>query len=736
MDIQRYIRYALSLVLTAAFLLHSGSVLRIPLLDSLENQAYDARIKLMPPDVQGRHAVIVNIDETSLETVGRWPWDRDVIATIVDNLFEHYDIKALGFDVVFAEADKDSAANLLQQMAKERLKDNSGFQREYAKALNSIQRDKRFAESLEDRKTVMGFIFGTETRKGLLPEPVAALDTVSADRFAFIKPEGYTANLENLQKSAYSGGFFDNPLIDDDGVYRRIPLLQQYDNQLHPSLALALVRSAIDSEELELIARSSTDRNEQILLEWLRIGDLAIPVDEHAAVLIPYYGTQRSFTYIPAIEVIDKAAEIENLRGKIVLFGTSAPGLLDLHTTPVEAAFPGVEIHANIIQGILDQTIMHRPGHMAGIEFILLFVLGVTLTFLLSSMPPVWCLISSTAAVLILTSINLAAWDRLQLVIPIISPVLLAILLYIFHITYGFFIEKRIKRQLARSFGQYVPPELVEEMSTKTGSIHLDGEVRDMSVLFSDVHHFTTISEGMDPEELTRMINGFLTPITEVIQQSRGTIDKYMGDAVMAFWGAPQEDPEHALHALTAATHMIQRINKLRPEFQANGWPEINIGIGINSGEMNVGNKGSKFRVDYTVVGDAVNLGSRLEALTRVYGVDIIVGENTRDAVPGFEFRELDRVKVKGRDKPVVIYEPLGPIDYIDDTLRKRLNQYNIALEHYRARRWNDAEQLLSSLSHDDPQRRIYRIYLDRIAHFHQQPPPDDWDGTFKFTTK
>jgi adenylate cyclase len=366
----------------------------------------------------------------------------------------------------------------------------------------------------------------------------------------------------------------------------------------------------------------------------------------------------------------------------------------------------------------------------------LIFVLGLALTFLLPLLSPLWGLLTTSALLLLLIGGNLLVWRSYQLVLPVATPVLLVVVMFTLHMTYGFFVEARGKRQLARLFGQYVPPELVDEMSNKMEAINLDGEIREMSVLFSDVRNFTTISESMEPKQLTRLINGFLTPITEIIHHRRGTIDKYMGDAVMAFWGAPVEDPRHALHALTAATEMIQRMNELKPEFDARGWPEINIGIGVNSGEMNVGNKGSEFRVDYTVLGDAVNLGSRLEGLTSVYGVDIIVGENTRNAVVEFEFRELDRVRVKGSDKPVAIYEPVGRHEAIDKTVDMDLKRFHMALEHYRARRWDDAEREISTLNRAHPQKKIYRIYLDRIARFRRQPPPDDWDGSFTHTYK
>jgi len=733
-DIQRYVRYALSLALTAMFLLHVGGIMPIPFLDTLENLTYDARLKLMLRDSADKQVVIIDIDERSLAEIGRWPWNRDILAQINHNLFDHYQIKTIGFDTVFAEADEDEGAKLLQRMADGSFKHDAAFQQEYSKSLNALQRDTIFAKSLKNRKTILGFVMDTNTHKGVLPAPAAILDRSLIERIPFIKAEGYTANLDILQTNAFSGGFFDNPLIDDDGVYRRMPLLQEYGGILHESLALALTRTALGSPGLELIVESNHEN--ELLLEWVKIGDVVIPVDERAAILIPYLGPQKSFSYISAIDVLNKSAPTEDLNGKIALLGASAPGLLDLRTTPLESAFPGVEIHANIIQGIIDQAVMHQPAYTTGFEFLLLLILGLMLSFLLPTLSPLWGSMTTAAMLLLLISGNLSIWSTYQLVLPIASPALLVITLFILHMTYGFFVESRGKRQLAHLFGQYVPPELVNEMSTKIQEIKLDGEIREMSVLFSDVRNFTSISESMDPKELTQLINGFLTPITEIIQQQRGTIDKYMGDAVMAFWGAPLADPQHALHALTAAMDMIQRINLLKAEFEAQGWPEIKIGVGINTGEMNVGNKGSEFRVDYTVLGDAVNLGSRLEALTRVYGVDIIVGENTRHAVAEFEFRELDRVKVKGKEKPVAIYEPLGLLDTVDESVQMDLKRFHLGLEHYRARRWDDAEQEFFALSQANPHTKLYQIYLDRITQFRQQPPPDDWDGSYTHTSK
>ncbi|MBL4711498.1 MAG: adenylate/guanylate cyclase domain-containing protein [Gammaproteobacteria bacterium] len=735
MDIQRIIRYALSLALTLTFLLHVAGVIHIPLLTSMENQAYDARLKITLPDHVEKQVVIVDIDEHSLDEIGQWPWNRSVLAKMNDVLFEHYQIKAIGYDIVFAEEDIDEGARLLDKMAHGSLRDNAKFINEYRRVISSLQHDQRFAESLKNRKTVLGFVMDTDTKKGGLPDAITKLDKNTLNKLAINKTVGYTANLKPLQDSAYSGGFFNNPLLDEDGVFRRVPLLQSYKNELHESLALALTRVAMGSPAIEMVVEISGDTND-LFLEWVKIANLAIPVDHQSGVLVPYIGKQKSFEYVSAGDVLNKSVKKEILQGKITLFGTSAPGLLDLRTTPLEPAFPGVEIHANIIQGILDGSILHAPGYTKGFEFILIAIIGIILTFSLPILSALYSTLVIMFSIILLIATNFYAWTSIQLVLPIAAPVLLVILLFALQMTYGFFVESRGKRQLAHLFGQYVPPELVEEMSKTMDDINLDGEMREMSVLFSDVRGFTTISENLEPKELTDYINAFLTPITLVIHDNRGTIDKYMGDAVMAFWGAPLKDDQHALHSLTAAVDIVKRMKTLREEFSEKQWPEIYVGVGVNTGEMNVGNKGSEFRVDYTVLGDAVNLGSRLESLTKVYGVDIITSEYTKYHVPEFEYRELDRVRVKGKDKPVTIYEPLGLVENVAKDERKLIRQFHIGIKQFRAQNWDAAEREIFALNQLDPKRKIYQIYLDRIMNYRNNPPAKDWDGSFTHTSK
>lgn len=736
---QRTARILISLLLVVPFLLHAAGALRLDFLGQLENIAYDVRLNLTLPNTVDERIVIVDIDEASLSEIGRWPWPRDVLARIVDRLFEQYDVRALGFDVVFAERDESSGLEILERLARGPLADDEAFRRQLRRLAPALDRDRVFAESLRGRNVVLGYFFrehvdeGPST-SGLLPAALGTVAQRGLEDLPLESPEGYGANLEILQESAAGGGFFDNPLVSSDGVFRRVPLVQRYDGRVYELLSLATARAALGWPPVRFeIARGGEGYR---AVEAVHVGERRIPVDREGAVLVPYRGRQGSFPYVSAKDVLDGSADPEVLEDRIVLVGATAAGLLDLRSTPVQNIYPGVELHANVISGILDEWIRHRPAYVVGYEFVTIAVIGLLLTGLLPFLAPLWLSAATAGVAALLVAGNLFAWTGADLVLPLAGPLLLVVVLFVFHVAWGFFVETRGKRQLARLFGQYIPPELVDEMDRAPQKVSLAGESREMTVLFSDVRGFTSISENLAPQELARLMNSFLTPMTRVIHQHRGTIDKYMGDAIMAFWGAPLHEPDHAQRALHAAREMISTLDSLSGEFERQGWPPLQVGIGINTGVMNVGNMGSEFRMAYTALGDAVNLGSRLEGLTRVYEVPLIVSETTRNAVPEFEYRELDVVRVKGKDRPVAIYEPLGPVEEIDRATRKTLKRYHAALELYRAREWDRAERELFTLARADPGQPVYRMYLDRIMYFRNHPPPDDWDGVFSHELK
>ncbi len=342
-----------------------------------------------------------------------------------------------------------------------------------------------------------------------------------------------------------------------------------------------------------------------------------------------------------------------------------------------------------------------------------------------------------SAAVLLLTVIgNGMLWVNVGIAMPLAGGLLMMLALFALNMTYGYFIESRTKRQITNLFGQYVPSELVDEMSKNPEQVSMEGDSREMTILFSDVRGFTTISEGLDPKDLSLLMNEFLTPLSRVVYGHRGTIDKYMGDCIMAFWGAPLPDARHAYHAVLAGLEMQRTLHALQPHFKERGWPEIRIGVGINTGRVSVGNMGSEVRVAYTVMGDAVNLASRLEGITKEYGAQVLVGEHTRAAAPEFVYRELDLVRVKGKDKPVAIYEPLGLAGEVAQAVLDEIKLFQHMLRMYRNQEWDGVELQLINLLKIAPQSKLYAVYAERVAHYRNNPPGENWDGVFVFKTK
>ncbi|AGX88453.1 CHASE2 domain-containing protein [Candidatus Symbiobacter mobilis] len=732
-------RSALSLVLIVSVVMAVLGWLPTDILVRLENYAYDVRLRAMMPGGIDPRIVIVDIDEASLQKEGHWPWQRTKIARMIDVLFDHYQIDVLGFDVLFAERDESSGWKHLEHLRNTALREHQEFGTELERIRPTLMFDDIFAKSLRNRRVVLGYYFRHDgepnSTVGELPPPALKQGSFVPGNVGAVRATGYSANLPELQRAAASGGYFNaSPLVDPDGVFRRIALLQMYDGKLYETLSLAMLRLVMNEPKIELVYEGNTPS--AVALEYLRVGKRKIPVDADLAALVPYRGKQGSFVYVTASDVLHAKVPEAVLRGAIVLVGTSAPGLLDLRTTPVQESYAGVELHANMIAGMLDGAIKHRPPLILGVEIVLLTVVGVTLAFTLPMLNPLMATLVTTLSMLAIMLVNLYAWKAHDVILPVATGIVLVGSLFVFNMTYGYFVDSRGKRLLAKLFGQYVPPELVNEMALDPTTYSLEGASKRLTVLFSDVRGFTTISEGLDPKQLTLLMNEYLTPMTHVIHHHRGTIDKYMGDAIMAFWGAPVPDEHHARHALLAAIEMIRTLDTLQDHFREQGWPPIKIGVGLNTGDMVVGNMGSEFRLAYTVMGDAVNLGSRLEGLTKQYGVQIIVSEFTKEEVGDFAFRELDSVRVKGKDQPVRIYEPIGPTDQLTPEEQHELKLSRQALQFYRSQDWARATLAFLDLQRRYPDRKLYALYLDRCAHYEKSPPPADWDGAFTFDHK
>jgi adenylate cyclase len=741
---QHIVRYALGLLMLLVLLGHAARLYHFEFIGRLDAIIYDTKVRLTMPKSVDDRVVILDIDEKSLGEIGRWPWGRDRVSELVSKLFDQHGIVLLGFDVVFAEPDDSSGLKVLDGLSRRELKDNATFQAALQSMRPQLDNDGRFAETLEGRPVILGYYLSGRSdgiSAGALPPPVLPAGSFTGRSIPFTVWSSYGGNLAEFQKAALSGGHF-NPLVDFDGISRRVPLIAEYKDEYYEALSLAMVRALLGQPKVapwfpeeSWFSSKSYQGMEAIDLPTAR-GTLRIPVDENVAALIPYRGHQGSFRYYSIADIMADRIKPGELKGKVVLIGTTAPGLLDLRATPVGEAYPGVEIHANLIAGMLDGTIKQKPSYVLGAEVVLLLLAGLVMVLLLPQFSPLRATLASLVVLLFILTVNLVFWHYGNLVLPLASAVLLILTLYALNMSYGYFVESRAKRQFTELFGQYVPPELVEEMSRNPESYSMDGRKAELTVLFSDIRGFTTISEGLGPDELTRLMNEYLSAMTEVVRKNRGTLDKYIGDAIMAFWGAPVSDPQHARQAVLTAMQMQAALPAVNKAFAAKGWPEVKIGVGVNTGEMTVGDMGSSVRKAYTVMGDAVNLGSRLEGITKQYGVGILVGEGTRKAIKDIVFREVDRVQVKGKEEPVAIYEPICLESESGKPVQEELKLWNQALRYYRAQEWDQAEVTLLNLSRLAPDRALYAKYMERVSHLRKDPPGADWKGVWKFETK
>jgi adenylate cyclase len=751
------VRIAIGLAITLFFIGHAAEIYRgdgkLAFITQLDNIIYDTRLKLTMatgpfgkgPKVDNR-IVILDIDEGSLGEIGRWPWSRNVMADLVNKLFDKYGVQVLGFDVVWAERDTSSGIDTLDSLAQKDLKEIPSFLQAYRAQRGKLDYDGLFAQAIKGRPVVLGYYFNAEenaVRVNAIPDPVLPKGTFAGRNIHFFPFKGYTGNLPIYQEHAAGAGHF-NPKVDDDGVSRRVPMLLEFDGAYYEPLSLAVVRTYIALRSNGQTPKVEPGYPPQRFLqkgyaglEWIKVGPLTIPVDDTASALIPYRGTRLSYPYISLADVIKDRIKPEQLKGKIALVGASAPGLLDLRSTPVESVYPGVEIHANLVAGMLDKSIKEKPPFMLGAEVVLLVIGGVALALLIPMVSALWATVATAIGLVLIVAFNFLVWQQADMVLPLAASILMTATLYTMNMAYGYFVESRSKREFTALFGQYVPPELVDKMAENPGKYNMEPRSAELTILFSDVRGFTSISEALKPDELREYINQYLTDMSGIIRgKYRGTLDKYIGDAIMAFWGAPVEDAQHARNGVLAAIEMQRECKVLNERFAARGWPPCNIGIGLNSGTVRVGDMGSQVRRAYTAMGDPVNVASRLEARTKSYGLGILVGEGTRTIVRDVVFREVDRIKVKGKDEAVTIYEPMGLESEIDKKVLDEMKLWNQTLRLYRSQQWDQVEVGLLNLQRMNPSCGLYKVYFDKAAEKRRAPPPPDWDGVTVFDEK
>jgi adenylate cyclase len=530
------------------------------------------------------------------------------------------------------------------------------------------------------------------------------------------------------------GAGFIVPSIDGDGVLRSAPIVQRYGDEIYPSLSLAVGMAYMFLDDIDLTIRDFAQNLEMI--SKIQFVDKEIFTDFKGRVHVPYLGPAGQYPYISASDVLNNTIDPEDFENAIVLVGTSSVGLADLRSTPVGTQYPGVEVHANLLNGLLEGVFPIQPVEANNLTGIIILILGFLFTAFSNRLGPFQLTIATIGLLATLVSANLYLWFSANVALPLASSFILTLALGTLHLLEGFLSERLAKQHVTSVFGQYVPSAHISHMLSDPEKYGFEGETREMTVLFSDVRSFTSISENLSASELKDLLNRYFTPITETIFNHQGTIDKYVGDMVMAFWGAPLEDELHAQHALEASVEMLNVLKKLNPQLLDLGYPEIKVGIGLNTGPMNVGDMGSSFRKAYTVLGDAVNLGSRLESLTKFYGIDILVGPETKAQCPDWTFRFIDKIQVKGKHEPVEVFEPVTKSHKISKRMTQEMAIYERAYEHYLNRQWEDAQSLFKELYLSSKRPELYQIYLDRIELLSWQPLPDDWDGTFTHTSK
>ncbi|GAA4359533.1 adenylate/guanylate cyclase domain-containing protein [Variovorax defluvii] len=747
-------RIAITFLPVLFALLHAADVWRWPLLAHLDQFIYDARLRATMPGTLDPRIVIVDIDEASLEQFGQWPWSRDKLARLTNELMGRQQAAVLGFDVLFAEPDASSGLPVLRQLAAGPWRNDPKFGAEIERLAPSLDHDASFAKALAGRRVVLGYYLtqtGEPRAKGVLPKPVLPLEALPAARDLATRWNGFGANMAQLAAAAPEAGFF-NVVLDpnEDGVVRSVPLIARYEggaaqSGYYESLALAVHRVLKGgAPSLVPVLAPPGPRAGAPVLEALVLGStrssLRIPVDASGGMLVPFRGRGGpfggSFRYVSAARLLDGSLAAGELQGKAVLIGATAPGLQDLRATPVDAVFPGVEVHANIISGLLDRRLFAVPDYAAGYECATLLLAGLLLAFGLT-------LLSVPRAVLlaVFTAVGLAAlntWLYLAagLVLPLAAALAMVPLAFALNMSWGYFVEARASRNLATLFGTYVPPPLVDEMRADPRRYSMHAQSKELTVLFCDMRGFTRMSEQMAPAELQAFLNAFFSRLARIISEHRGTVDKYMGDCVMAFWGAPVDTADHATLTVEAAIHMAAVVQEINQSHRASGRPEISVGIGINTGLMSVGDMGSAERRSYTVVGDAVNLASRLEGLSGYYGVEIVASAATRDASPCYLWQELDLVRVKGKARAVHIFTPLSRARNAAQGKDEALERWGLTLAAYRAQEWRRAQELLAPLLAADPKKVLYRLYAERLASLSLQPENPDWDGATRFESK
>ncbi|MCG3670103.1 adenylate/guanylate cyclase domain-containing protein [Aliarcobacter butzleri] len=687
--------------------------------DSLDNRLRDYLFTIRGELPHNQNVVIVDIDETSIKSLGQWPWSRDKLAKILENL-TLANVGIVGLDIVFAEEDRTSPHKILQDL------------KIYKKDVPNY--DLEFANVVENSPVILGYQFdlvkkdNTNAKAPQIPAIFIEKDKPQ-DKSYLIEAYNTILNIPQIQDKAYSSGFFNN-IPDDTGIIRSVPLIISYDDTIYPSLALEVIRVINNTQKV--VVQYDENGISNIVLD-----DISIPTDRYGRMLINFRGPERSFKYISAIDIYNNNFDKSEIDGKIVLIGTSAAGLFDLRATPFDSIFPGVEVHANIIDNILMQDFIYKASWLDGANILIIFVLSIIVvmftTYTTFWANPIIFISFSTSYLFLVYNLLFDYGIVLNILFPIATVLIASIMTTLFDYFYNIKKEEAIKAKFASKVSKNVMDDILKNIDKNEFS----AKSKEVTIFFSDIRGFTNISEKLDAKDLISFLNRYMQPMSEIIIKYQGTIDKFIGDAIMAYWNAPIDIKNHCDLALKASLEQLEVLEKLNVELQKENLPKIDIGIGLNTGTVIVGEMGSSLRSDYTVIGDTINLGSRVESLCKYYDSKLNISNFTKDKLQEeYIFRFLDLVKVKGKNEPVEIWQVLGSGE-AKESLKEELDLYHKAIEFYKNSDFINALEIFESLENNENKtnKNIYKIYITRCKEF-IKIPPKNFDGVYEHTTK
>ena len=711
---------------------------KIPILHFLEMKSIDLRFRIRGTVKAGGDVVIAAIDDPSIDAIGRWPWPRNYVTALI-NILHQSGCRSIGVDLLFSEAERNMELGKLQKLAETYtnmglLNDNPMTQAFFSELIDAVQTSNNDANLAlmmkQSQNTILAMAFQKEAAVENKNSPPALrlvnykAFTQKMDPLSFsncLSPQG------DLAKFAAHLGFV-NVKHDDDGSIRKAMAISR---TKHAKLDLFV--NLFTSLPIRAVQQFAGEKDQDIIISKgsLKIGAYDIPIDQQGLFYINYYGPNYTIPYYSFVDVLSGAVPPETFKDKIVFIGGAATGLGDHWPNPFVGNYLGVETQAVIADNILTGRFIQRPAWLKYADAGRILLLGVIMLLLLTYLPIIWAVVVASILILIDLINTQYLFNNYHLVILFVYP-LAEILL----VGFGVFLQRFLsqgheKRILKDAFQQYLNPSVVKRILKNPQALKLGGDKKQLSILFSDIRGFTSISEGMEPDALVEFMNKYLTVMTDIIFKNNGTLDKYIGDAMMALYGAPESLRNHTAYACRSALMMIEELYRIRNEWVSKGLPFISIGIGINTGEVVVGNMGSEKRFDYTAMGDHVNLASRLEGMSKMYGVKIVVSEFTRDLVKEqFTFRELDLVRVKGRVKPVKIYELLDK-DYFTGGKYTFIESFQRGLQAFRNQQWEEAIAFFkqtNTLKKDD---KPSALFIDRCHNFKKTRLPENWNGVY-----